>query len=83
LKSYVDFCAEFTRLNPQLDRPYHEEMSYSQESITFLEDNLDILINLVCYSYFIFNAELDRRKGIDSDNTFYETIVRAKEDSLH
>ena len=84
MKSYCDFCMMFTSLNPQLeDVKWGEDMSYSQESIDFLQDNLDLIINLVCYSYFIFKAELDRRKGIDENDTFYETIVRADEDSLH
>ena len=69
LKRYVDFSKEFCKLNPQLDNPYDEDMTYSAESLTFLTDNLQ--------------AELDRRNSSGAEDTFFETIVRAKEESIH
>ena len=83
LKRYVDFSKEFCKLNPQLDNPYDEDMTYSAESLTFLTDNLQEVIDLITYSYFIFNAELERRNSSGVEDTFFETIVRAKEESIH
>jgi len=84
LKRYVDFSKEFCKLNPQVDEPYDEEMSYSRESITFLTDNIQEVIDLITYSYFIFNAELDRRHRRNSiDDDFYETLEIAQDESMH
>ena len=83
LKRYVDFSKEFCKLNPQLDNPYDEDMTYSSESLTFLTDNLQEVIDLITYSYFIFNAELDRRNSSGAEDTFFDAIVREKEESIH
>ena len=84
LKRYVDFSKEFCKLNPQVDEPYDEEMSYSRESITFLTDNIQEVIDLITYSYFIFNAELNRRHRRNSiDDDFYETLEIAQDESMH